>query len=209
VTVEISKLTMSYGDTVALSIPDLHIASVALTALRGPNGSGKSTLLLAMAGLLRPTSGRITVLGVEPGSGAHRQKVSYVPDEPALYDDLTLQDQLDYIARLHKQSEPTDECQRLIGALDAEVLLNKLPRAMSKGQRQKAGLLVGAARPFEVLLLDEPTTALDAASRAQLCEALRALAASGRAIITSTHEDELLEVADTIIDLDEGKLATG
>ncbi len=179
VIVAMSRVRMLFGDVPALEIDSLKIEAGTSTVLVGPNGAGKSTLLLIIAGLLRPAEGRVTVGGAEPGSAAALAAVSFTPDQPALFDDLTVADQLAYIARLHKVDLSTTRSQRLIEDLDASELLNKFPRSMSKGQRQKAGLVVATARPFDVLLLDEPTTALDSDSRTALVAAIGSFVAEG------------------------------
>lgn len=200
------ELAMKFGKIEALAIDSLSLDPGQLYALVGPNGAGKSTLLQLVAGLLKPTSGSVTVDGELPGSIGARRVVSFVPDLPALFDDLTLDDQLHYVARLYKHTSPSDICLDLIERLDADSLLTKFPRAMSKGQRQKASLLVGTARPFSVLLLDEPTTGLDADSRTALIDALLTLARSGVTIVASTHDEELIEAADADLHLIDGRL---
>jgi ABC-2 type transport system ATP-binding protein len=206
--VAMSRIRMLFGDVPALEIDSLKIESGTSTVLVGPNGAGKSTLLLIVAGLLRPVQGRVTIGGAEPGSAAALAAVSFTPDQPALFDDLTVDDQLAYIARLHKVDLSTTRSQRLIEDLDASELLNKFPRSMSKGQRQKAGLVVATARPFDVLLLDEPTTALDSDSRTALVAAIGSFVAEGVTVISSTHDAELIDAADAEVHLVKGRLAS-
>lgn len=207
--VRVSDLAVTFGKVDALSVPDLTLESSHLYVVTGPNGAGKSTLLQIIAGLLEPTQGHVHIDRASPGSLEARRLVSFVPDLPALFDDLTLDDQLHYVARLHKNKTLPDTCLDLIERLDAEPLLNKFPRSMSKGQRQKASLLVGTARPLTVLLLDEPTSGLDADSRTALIEGLAALTASGVTVLASTHDDELIEAAETRIELRDGHLVSG
>ena len=204
--IEFEQVAKSYDKIVALDIERLRVEPASLAVLVGPNGAGKSTLLTLVAGLTKPSAGSISVNSVAAGSRAAREVVTFVPDQPALFDDLTLSDQLGYLARLHKLREPTELCQEMISVLDAHELLDGLPRSMSKGQRQKASLLMGMARPFEVLLLDEPTTGLDASSRAALISALASLAEAGKTVLCSTHEIELIEAAGDRIQLSDGRL---
>lgn len=204
--IEFERVTKSYGDIVALDIDHLAIEAASLSVLVGPNGAGKSTLLTLACGLVGPSTGSVRVGEALAGSSAAREVVTFVPDQPALFDDLTLSDQLIYLARLHSLSEPTELCRDMIAVLDAQDLLDGFPRSMSKGQRQKASLLVGLARPFQVLLLDEPTTGLDAVSRTALISALVSLADTGTTILCSTHEVELIEAAANPIRLTNGRL---
>lgn len=180
-----------------------------LVALVGPNGSGKSTLLTMMTGLLQPTRGSITIDGHRAGSSDARRLVSFVPDKPALFDDLTIGEQIDYVARLNGLDEPHHVSARLLDVLDAHPLLDRFPRSLSKGQRQKAGLLTATARPFEALLLDEPTSGLDADSRAGFVDLLDELAAAGTLVIACSHVDDLIEAATRVVRITNQTLVEG
>lgn len=206
--IEIRCLQHRYGKAVALSVPRLSID--ASTVLVGHNGAGKSTLLLSLAGLLVPTEGVITIGGDPAGSPAARRRVSFVPDSPALFDDLTLADQMRYVARLHggRRAEPAEAAGELVDLLDAGELLDRLPSAMSKGQRQKASLLVATARPCSVLLADEPTTGLDTESRDALLRGFAHLEqAAGVIIVSSTHDGQLIAATPGRLRLSGGRLA--
>jgi len=205
--IEISGVRVLFGKVAALDIDALTLGPGSSTVLVGPNGAGKSTLLLVVAGILQPTEGSARIGEFKPGSRGARVHVSFAPDQPALFDDLTLADQLEYVARLHRVDVESTASQQMIESLDASELLTKFPRSMSKGQRQKASLIVTTARPFEVLLLDEPTTALDAASRTALVAAIGDLAGDGVTVVSSTHDAELIEAADEQVTLINGQLA--
>ncbi len=201
----VDRLQQMYGKSTALSIDRAEIPA-GTTALVGHNGAGKSTLLMITAGLIRPTSGTVTIADHLAGSRPARALVSFVPDQPALFDDLTLWDQMIYVARLHGLSEPDERSTRMIELLDAFDLLERFPRAMSKGQRQKASLLVATARPCSVLLADEPTTGLDAESKASLIAALGELVAGGTSIVSSTHDVDLIDASDVKLYLSGGRI---
>ncbi len=203
--IELDRVRHRYGDELALRVDELAITGNAV--LVGHNGAGKSTLLQLAAGLLMPTSGVVTVAGARAGTVAARKIVSFVPDQPALFDDLTLARQMTYVARLHGLTEATETARTLIDLLDADELLGRVPGAMSKGQRQKASLLVAMARPCSVLLADEPTTGLDADSREALVRAFRQLADEGLTIVSSTHDEDLIEMAAHRVELSGGHLA--
>lgn len=204
--IEITGVRVLFGKVPALDVDALTLGPGGSTVLVGPNGAGKSTLLLVIAGILEPTEGSAQIGEFEPGSLGARVHVSFAPDQPALFDDLTLADQLAYVARLHSVDVESTASQQMIEALDASELLAKFPRAMSKGQRQKASLIVSTARPFDVLLLDEPTTALDAMSRTALVGAIGELAAGGVTVVSSTHDSELIDAADVQVSLVNGQL---
>ncbi len=111
-----------------------------------------------------------------------------------------------YVARLHGNGEPFHVAQTLRERLGCEELLDRFPRGMSKGQRQRAGLLVATSRPFEVLLLDEPTTGLDERSRLGLIDLLAELGADGLTILSSTHDTDLLQAADRVVHVADGTI---
>lgn len=203
--IEIDGLRKAYGESVVLSVEQWSLES-SNCVLEGENGAGKTTLLLILAGLEHPSSGVVRIDGHEPGSPGARALVSFAPDQPALFDDLIVADQMTYVARLHGQREPFEASTELVEALGAEALLARYPRGMSKGQRQKAGLLVATSRPFKVLLLDEPTTGLDATSRAGLIGVLKRLAQQGSIVLSSTHDEGLIDAADSIWRMEDGSL---
>ncbi len=203
--IEIDGLSKSYGNKVVLTVEQWSLAAGSCV-LAGANGAGKTTLLLIVAGLEHPNSGVVRIHGHRSGSKGARAIVSFAPDHPALFDDLTVADQMTYVARLHGLDAPHEVATQLVETLGAEALLSRFPRGMSKGQRQTAGLLVATARPFEVLLLDEPTTGLDAKARAGLIGVLAKLAERGSTIISSTHDPDLLGAADTTVHVADGTL---
>lgn len=207
--IEVSGVTKTFGTTTVLEVDHLVVGEGSNTAIVGPNGAGKSTLLLLLTGLSKPTTGSVMVGDSAAGSRPALRKVSFAPDQPALFDDLTLNDQMNYVARLNKADAPTQTCLDLLDALNAGDLLERFPRSMSKGQRQKSSLLVATARPFEVLLLDEPTTALDSASRQALLAVLSNLSSIGATVVSSSHNPDLISSADHQIRLENGQVNAG
>ncbi len=203
--IEIHQLRKAYGKRVVLSVERWSFEGSNIV-LQGDNGVGKTTLLLMLAGLEHPNSGTIEIRGHAPQSVGARTVTSFAPDQPALFDDLTVADQMTYVARLHGLSEPFEVADMFVEALGAEPLLDRFPRGMSKGQRQKSGLLVATARPFELLLLDEPTTGLDEASRRQLVSVLGTLGQRGIVVVSSTHDTDLIAAADEVVRVADGSL---
>jgi ABC-type multidrug transport system ATPase subunit len=205
VMIEIDQVSKTYGQTVVLTVDQWRLSSCNCV-LAGQNGAGKTTLLLMLAGLEHPTRGTVRIDGHRAGSRSARAVVSFAPDQPALFDDLTIADQMTYVARLHGLAKPYEVADELVERLGAQALLGRFGRGMSKGQRQTAGLLVATSRPFEVLLLDEPTTGLDTRSRAGLIEVVQGLAERGCTVISSTHDPDLLAAADTTVRIADGAL---
>jgi len=203
--IEIHQLRKAYGKRVILEVDHWSLKG-SNVVLQGENGVGKTTLLLMLAGLEHPNAGKIEIKGHAPQTLGARTITSFAPDQPALFDDLTVADQMTYVARLHGLSEPFEVANTFAEALGAESLLDRFPRGMSKGQRQKSGLLVATARPFELLLLDEPTTGLDEASRLKLVEVLGTLGERGIMVVSSTHDADLLASADEVVRVADGTL---
>ncbi|HSV85894.1 MAG TPA: ABC transporter ATP-binding protein [Levilinea sp.] len=188
------ELSKSYGAFHALAPADLALEAGQITLLTGPNGAGKSTLLLCLAGLLRPTSGRVLVDGhdLHRAEVAARQALAFVPDVPRFYAELTAWEHLFFIAQAHTSGDGFEQRAETLmkdfGLWDARHLY---PHHYSRGMRLKLGLLLALIRPFKVLLLDEPTSALDQQSTTLLLERLTELRHEGRAILLSTHNPSI------------------
>jgi len=201
----ISGLTLKYGRNNVLKIPRWRFDGPAFISLLGSNGAGKSTLLELLAGLMKPTAGTITLDGVNTSARVAWSRVSYVPDRPVLFNDLSIADSMSYAARLAGRSQPDDRADQLVDGFDLEPLLNRFPSQLSRGQRQKASIVVAASQPAEVMLLDEPTIALDADARQALGQALCSWADS-RLIIVATHDPELTDVCTDSVWIKDGQL---
>ena len=177
-------------------------------ALVGPNGAGKSTLLACVAGLLEPSEGEVRVAGAIAGSLPARAATSYLGDEPVLYDDLSLEEHLEYVARLHGLEDWERPAADLVTRLGLDERVDDLPAHFSKGMRQKTSIALGLLRPFELLLADEPFDGLDPPSREVLTDLLTEAAASGAAVIVSTHRLDIAERASRCIALFDGRSPT-
>jgi ABC-type multidrug transport system ATPase subunit len=199
-------LRREYDDLTALAELDLEVPPGELVALVGANGAGKTTLLAIAAGLLEPSHGTIDICGHRAGSVRARAEASYIPDTPVFYQDLSLDEHLEYIARLHAATDWPTRAPELLEQLGLEQWGNKLPTRFSRGMRQKASIALGLIRPFSLLLADEPFDGLDPASRGVLVELLRAASVAGAAVIVSTHRTELAEISNRCLALRDGEL---
>jgi heme exporter protein A len=174
---------------------DLTLAPGEAVAVAGPNGAGKTTLLRLLAGLLRPTAGRIEILG-RPlrGDPALRRSIGFLSHQSLLYDDLTLLENLTFAARLYGVPRPAATAGRALEAAGLSARADDSPARLSRGLLQRAALARALVHQPRVLLLDEPFTALDEPSAAHLRETLRGVLAAGGAMVLVTHH--LAEVWD-------------
>jgi ABC-2 type transport system ATP-binding protein len=191
-------LVKEYAGSRALGPLNLRVKPGELVGLVGHNGAGKSTLLRLAAGLLDRTSGELTVCDERPGSMAARRLVSFVPDSPVLYEDLGIGELAEYVARLHGQDDAAKTVARLLERLDLTDRRDQLPPQLSRGLRQRVALLLGFARPFSLLLLDEPFAPLDTESAEAVARLISEHVAEGATALVASHQTELLQGARCI-----------
>lgn len=202
------ELSRSYGKFQALMPTDMTLHSGEIAVLLGSNGAGKTTLLLCLSGLLRPTTGRITIGGHDlyDDEREAKRQLAFVPDVPRFYMELTAWEHLYFIAQAHEVgadfSKRAETLLREFGLWDAR---NLYPHNYSRGMRLKLGLLIALIRPFKVLLLDEPTSALDIESVGFLVRRLKELRQSGASILLSSHDPNIArELADRTLKIHNG-----
>jgi ABC-2 type transport system ATP-binding protein len=196
VLLEVRNLSRRYDEFEAVKPVDFDLFAGDLAALVGPNGSGKSTLLTCLSGMQRPTSGEIRVDGFDlyEHEREFRQRLAYVPDVPQFYTELTAWEHITWMASAHQAAGGiegrAENLMREFGLWDAR---NLFPHAYSRGMRLKLGLVLALIRPFSVLLLDEPSSALDPESTALLGTCLVGLARTNVAILLTTHDLQFAE----------------
>jgi len=201
---EADQLAKSYGDLVALEPLDLVVPEGQFVVLIGHNGSGKTTLLRMAAGLLEPSAGAIRVLGQTAGTIDARAAVSYLPDTPVLYDDLSVLEHIEYVCRLHEAQDWEERAVGLLRLFGLTERADDLPSRFSRGLRQKTAILLGLIRPFSVLLVDEPFVGLDPPGREAFIDLLGDAHSSGAAIVLATHQLGMLSRADRCVALRDG-----
>jgi ABC-type multidrug transport system ATPase subunit len=162
------ELTKSYGERPALEPLTISIDSGSTVALVGHNGSGKTTLLKIAAGLLDPTSGSVHIGGNVAGSQPARRALSWLSDNPTFYDDLSLWEHLEFVARLHGREQWEQAAEQLLEQFGLSDRREDIPSTFSRGLRQKAAITLGFIRPFEILLVDEPFVGLDETGKRNL-----------------------------------------
>lgn len=200
------EVTKAYADLVALAPLSLTVPAGQTVALVGHNGSGKSTFLRLAAGLLDLTSGSISIVGAPAGTSDARAAVSFLPDEPVLYDDLSVREHLAYVAALHGVAATGDELDELIARVELTHRADDLPARFSRGLRQKTSIALALIRPFELLLVDEPFVGLDATGKAALLGILDELHADGATVVVATHDPSFVERADRCVALRDGEV---
>ncbi len=200
------ELNKSYGDLVALAPFSVEVEVGQSVALIGHNGSGKSTFMRMASGLLEPSGGEIEIAGWPVGSTEARATSSFLPDNPVLYDDLSLREHVEYVSRLHGGDgwdEYAEELTEKLGLMDR---VDDLPSRFSRGLRQKSSLILGLVRPFSVLMIDEPFVGLDASGRTALLDLLDEVHDDGAATLVATHDPEFVERVDRCLALRDGEL---
>jgi ABC-2 type transport system ATP-binding protein len=197
----IVRLSKKFGHVPAVAGLDLTVRRGELYALLGPNGAGKTTTLRITVGLLKPDQGLVTVCGIDALADplAAKRLVSWVPDEPMLYDKLTPREYLAFVSGLWELDAGL-ACRRadeLLSWLELGPVANERCEGFSRGMRQKVALAGALIYDPSLLILDEPLTGLDAASARQVKDVLRERVRAGGTVILTTH---ILEVAERLSD---------
>ena len=167
---EVSGLSRAFGARTVLHGIDLQLAEGDCLAIVGPNGAGKTTLLRCLAGLMRPSAGRV-VLDGKPVSGrdpSSRRSIGLLSHRPMLYDDLAVAENLAFAARLHGLDDPPGRARAALDAVGLAERSGDSPRTLSRGLLQRAALARALLHRPRLLLLDEPFTGLDAAASERL-----------------------------------------
>lgn len=209
--VRVRGLGRDYGGVVALESLDLEVSAGEAVAFVGQNGSGKTTALSLIAGRLEPTRGTVRVDGIDVhqrgGSDTVRSLVSFIPDAPALYADLTVADHLQLVGMAYGVEELDERSDLLLERFGLETRQHLLPRELSRGMRQKTQLACALLRPFAVLLLDEPIAGLDPSSRQALSVLLADAKQEGAVVMFSTHQLDFAQgLVDRVLVLEDGRV---
>jgi len=212
--IEARGLTKKFGDLRAVSELDLSVPRGQIYGFLGPNGSGKSTTIRMLCGLLTPTEGSADVLGTKiPGNADQlKPKIGYMTQKFSLFGDMTVGENLKFIAEIYSYpaTDRKTRIDELLGKYDLIQQRNQLAGTMSGGQKQRLALACAVLHHPELLLLDEPTSAVDPQSRRDFWANLFRLAESGTTILVSTHYMDEAERCHRLAILDHGvKVADG
>ncbi|WP_083511339.1 ABC transporter ATP-binding protein [Microbacterium sp. XT11] len=202
--VEISQLRVRRGKTHVFDGIDLTVPRGEITGLLGPSGCGKTTLMRSIVGVQRIASGEVTVLGEPGGSRRLRHRVAYGTQGAAVYDDLTVRQNLSYVAAV--LAAPRRDVDRVIDEVGLRSQAGQLVGSLSGGQSTRVSLAMALIGSPELIVLDEPTVGLDPVLRAELWELFRGLADRGVTMIVSSHVmDEALR-CDRLLLMRDGRI---
>ncbi|MFC4909007.1 ABC transporter ATP-binding protein [Actinomadura gamaensis] len=199
-----TTVAKSYGEVRAVEALDLTVPAGRTLALLGPNGAGKSTTISMLLGLARPDSGRVEVFGDDPLTAVARGRVGAMLQDGALVEGLTVKEVVGFVRGLYPEPLPLGE---ILETADLTEVAGRRADKLSGGQRQRVRFALAIAGGPKLLVLDEPTAAMDVASRRTFWSSMRAYAAGGRTILFATHYlEEADENADRIVVMARGRI---
>ena len=209
--IEVSHLTKKYGHRLAVEDVSFAVADGGICGLLGPNGAGKSTIMNILTGYLSATSGQVTVAGhpLPEEADAAKKCVGYLPEQPPLYPEMTVQEYLDFAAELKgvKKAERKEQVRSAARRTGLEEVLPRLIRSLSKGYRQRVGIAQALLGSPKLIILDEPTVGLDPAQVIEIRKLIRELGQAHTVILSSHILSEVQAVCQQVLILSKGRLA--
>ena len=193
--IEVQGLQKLYGDFPAVQGLSFRVAAGEVLGLVGPNGAGKTTTIRSIAGIIIPTQGNIRIAGHDLAHDpvAAKGALAFIPDEPHLFEYLTVEEHLRFVARLYSVGDVSARIPGLLEELDLADKRGALPGELSRGMKQKLAIACGLLHGPKALLLDEPLTGLDPVGIRRMKATIMRRAAAGTAIILSSHLLHLVE----------------
>jgi ABC-type multidrug transport system ATPase subunit len=204
--IQTEKLTKSYGEHRGIVDVDLEVDEGEVFGFLGPNGAGKTTTIRTVLDLIRPTSGRALVFGIDSSVDpvAIHRRVGYIPGEFTLYDRLSGRQTIEYFANLRGGVDAAYQAS-LIQRFDLDA--SRKFKEYSKGNKQKVGLIIALQHRPELLILDEPTSGLDPLVQQSFYELVREASAEGRTVFLSSHIlSEVERTCDRVAIIRDGRL---
>ena len=209
--IEVSHLSKSYGNRPAVQDLSFTVPDGQIYGLLGPNGAGKSTIMNILTGYLSATSGQVTVAGhpLPEEADAAKACVGYLPEQPPLYPEMTVQEYLTFAAELKgvKKAEWKEQVCRAARRTGLEAVLPRLIRSLSKGYKQRVGIAQALLGSPRLIILDEPTVGLDPAQVIEIRKLIRELGRAHTVILSSHILSEVQAVCQQILILSKGHLA--
>ena len=209
--IETNALSRRFGDVVAVDAVDLAVPRGSLYGFLGPNGAGKSTTIKCLTGLLRPSSGSVEILGLDPRteSLAIKQQIGVIPEEQALFERLTAVETLSFVGQVHglDRAAIQSRSNELFDLLELRADAGRLVADYSHGMRKKLALAVAVLPAPKLLFLDEPFEGIDAVASRQIKEMLHGFVSRGGTVFLTSHILEIIErLADHIGVIHRGRL---
>lgn len=205
--IEVLSLTKSYGSLVAVRELSFSVARGEILGLVGPNGAGKTTTLRALAGIHPPSDGRVLICGhdIEHDAIEAKRRLAFLPDEPRLFDYLTVEEHLQFTGALYGVRDVKSKIEPLLAELELVDKRRVLPSELSRGMKQKLMIACGFIHQPDVLIFDEPLTGLDPLGIRRMKESIVRRAKDGAAVILSSHLLHLVEeLCDTVAIIQNG-----
>ena len=202
--VQVRDLRVVRGGVRAVDDVSFTVPGGQVTGLLGPSGSGKTSLLRAIVGVQVVESGEVTVGGLPAGDPRLRDRIGYVTQAPSVYDDLTVEENIRFFARVLGVEET--EVDRCVDAVDLDAQRDRVVARLSGGQRSRVSLAVALLGTPDLLVLDEPTVGLDPVLRRDLWALFHRLAAAGSAVLVSSHVMDEAERCDRLLLMREGRI---
>jgi ABC-2 type transport system ATP-binding protein len=204
VTISVVDLRVSRGGTLVLPGISLDIRAGIVTGLLGPSGSGKTTLMRSIVGVQIVEGGDVAILGSPAGSQLNRRRVGYVTQEPSVYGDLTVGENLRYFARV--LGVPDGRIDVAIETVGLGAHAHQVVRTLSGGERSRVSLATALLGDPDVLILDEPTVGLDPVLRRDLWTTFHLLADEGATLLVSSHVMDEADRCDELLLMREGRI---
>ncbi|MBE6059985.1 MAG: ABC transporter ATP-binding protein [Clostridium sulfidigenes] len=203
----INNVTKKYGKFVANDNISFQVGDGEIAVLLGPNGAGKSTIIKCICGLLR-FQGNISIEGFDNKSIEAKRIIGYIPEVPVLYDMLTVEEHLEFIARGYNLTDWREYAERLLSIFELDDKKQKFGKELSKGMQQKVSICCALLPKPKVIIFDEPLVGLDPHGIKALKELIMELKNQGAAMIISTHMiDSVKEFWDVAHIMMNGKIA--
>jgi len=210
IAIEVEGLTKTFGGREVVRHLSMTVRRGTIYGFLGPNGSGKTTTLRMLCGLLTPDAGRGTCLGfdIRSEAGKIKRHVGYMTQRFSLYEDLSVRENLEFIARIYGLARPATAARAMIERLGLDGRDNQIAGSLSGGWKQRLALGACTLPNPQLLLLDEPTAGVDPKARREFWNEIHALAAGGLTVLVSTHYMDEAERCHEIAYLAYGELLT-